>query len=172
MSEQPPTPSFADLLAEHRGLLSKVARAFAPCPADRDDVLQEIATRLWRALPGFRGESSRATFIYRVALFAALDWSARERRRSELELAADGTAREAQARREGDSDPRVDWLYARIAELSALDRALMLLLLDGFDYAAMASVLGISESNVGVRIHRVKRRLTRAAQEADPDELR
>lgn len=172
MSEAHPSPSLADWLAEHRALLSKVARAFAPCPADRDDLLQEIATRLWRALPGFRGDSARSTFVYRVALFAALDWSARERRRSERELPADETARAAESRSEGDADPRVEWLYARLAELAPLDRSLMLLQLDGLDYAAMASVLGISQGNVGVRIHRVKRRLTRAAQEADPDELR
>jgi len=171
MSEEHPSPSLADWLAEHRALLSRVARAFAPCPADHDDLLQEIATRLWRAIPGFRGDSARSTFVYRVALFAALDWSARERRRSERELPADATARAAEARRE-DADPRVEWLYARLADLPPLDRSLMLLLLDGLDYAAMASVLGISQSNVGVRIHRVKRRLTRAAQEADPDELR
>ena len=57
-------------------------------------------------------------------------------------------------------DPRLDWLYERIAELDPIDRSLALLMLDGFSYRDMSETLGISESNVGVRINRIKTRLT------------
>ena len=60
-------------------------------------------------------------------------------------------------------DPRLDWLYDQIAELNELDRSLTLLLLDGFSYSDMASLLGIGESNVGVRINRIKARLIKQA---------
>ena len=57
-------------------------------------------------------------------------------------------------------DPRLDWLYEQIRQLNELDRSLTLLLLDGFSYKEMADALGMSETNVGVRIHRIKAYLT------------
>jgi len=49
--------------------------------------------------------------------------------------------------------------------LDKIDRSIALLLLDGFSYKEMAEILGISESNVGVKIHRIKQRLTKRAEE-------
>jgi RNA polymerase sigma-70 factor (ECF subfamily) len=57
-------------------------------------------------------------------------------------------------------DSRLDWLYEQIAQLNEIDRSLTLLLLEGFSYKEMADALGISEGNVGVRIHRIKAHLT------------
>ena len=54
------------------------------------------------------------------------------------------------------SDPRLDWIYQRIAELDEGNRALALLMLDGFSYRDMAEILGLTESNVGVKINRIK----------------
>jgi RNA polymerase sigma-70 factor, ECF subfamily len=50
----------------------------------------------------------------------------------------------------------VEWLYRRIAELKDVDRSVALLLLDGFGYREIAAIVGISESNVGVKINRIK----------------
>ena len=57
-------------------------------------------------------------------------------------------------------DPRLDWIYQRIGELDEGNRALALLMLDGFSYRDMAQILGLSESNVGVKINRIKAALT------------
>ena len=63
-------------------------------------------------------------------------------------------------------DRRLDWLYEQIARLDLVDRSLTLLLLDGFSYRDMAATLGITESNVGVKINRIKNHLSQAAREA------
>jgi RNA polymerase sigma-70 factor (ECF subfamily) len=60
---------------------------------------------------------------------------------------------------------RLDWLYEQIAQLNPIDRSVCLLMLDGFSYKEIADLLGISESNVGVKIHRVKQHLVRESQE-------
>jgi RNA polymerase sigma-70 factor (ECF subfamily) len=62
-------------------------------------------------------------------------------------------------------DARVDWLYEQIAQFDPIDRSVCLLLLDGFSYKEIASLLGISESNVGVKIHRIKQHLRRISEE-------
>ena len=61
-------------------------------------------------------------------------------------------------------DERLSWLYERIAELAETDRSLCLLLLDGFSYKEMAQIVGISESNVAVKIHRIKKYLQEQSQ--------
>jgi RNA polymerase sigma-70 factor (ECF subfamily) len=53
-------------------------------------------------------------------------------------------------------DPRVEWLYQQIAQLKDVDRSVALLLLDGFSYKEIAAITGLTESNVGVKINRIK----------------
>lgn len=148
---------FDDWLHQHKGILFKIVRAYAFNAHDRDDLFQEIALQLWRSIPEFRGESKASTWIYRVALYAASAWTRREQRQpptKPLDAVAQTLTMTAQP-----SDPRVDWLYEQIAQLESIDRSICLLMLDGFNYKEMAEMLGISESNVGVKIHRIKRRL-------------
>ncbi|MFT6055352.1 MAG: RNA polymerase sigma-70 factor (ECF subfamily) [Roseivirga sp.] len=59
------------------------------------------------------------------------------------------------------ADPRLAWLYEQIAAFNPIDRSLTLLLLDGFSYKEMSKMLGITESNVGVKINRIKKELIR-----------
>jgi RNA polymerase sigma-70 factor (ECF subfamily) len=65
----------------------------------------------------------------------------------------------------------LDWLYAQIGQLDPIERSLCLLLLDGFNYKEMADLLGISESNVGVKVHRLKQHLILKSQEIDRHEV-
>ncbi|HEY4356327.1 MAG TPA: RNA polymerase sigma factor [Acidobacteriaceae bacterium] len=153
---------FAEWLAAHRGLLFKVVRAYALTPQDQEDLFQEIAVQLWRSTSAFRGESAITTWIYRVALRAAIAWTRRERRhRNSKPL---DTVESAILHVSSAYDPRVDWLYEQIRQLNEIDRSLTLLLLDGFSYKEMATMLGITETNVGVKITRIKARLTARTQ--------
>jgi RNA polymerase sigma-70 factor (ECF subfamily) len=155
---------FREWLAAHTGLLLKVARSFAEGAADVDDLLQEMLLQVWISLPNFRGQSKPTTWLYRVALNTALAWKRREhkhRRRglaitSAAEIADDAAlSEEQQAQRE-----QLEQLYAAIRALEPTKRALVLLYLDGLTYAEMAEVTGLSETNVGVRLSRIKKELT------------
>lgn len=151
---------FESWLSTYRGVLFKVVRAHAFTRHDQEDLFQEIATQVWISVPGFEGNSAPSTWIYRVALNTAISWSRKELRRPDKThvLAGVETALEF---RNSEVDPRLEWLYEQIARLSEIDRSLAVLLLDGFSYKEMADALGISETNVGVRIHRIKAYLTR-----------
>ena len=161
---------FRQWLSEHTGLLLKVVRSFAEGPADEDDLFQEILLQVWLSLPGFRDDSKPTTWLYRVALNTALAWKRGEkkhrRRQGSLsisEAAAPGVA-SAQSQR---NDEIVDQLYAAIRALPPAKRALVVLYLDGFTYREIADVVGISESNVGVSLNRIKKQLAATVKEDD-----
>jgi RNA polymerase sigma-70 factor (ECF subfamily) len=141
-------------LGTHRAILFKVARVYGAAHSDREDLFQEIALQLWHSVDSWRGDCAASTWIYRVALNTALAWRRRERRHRDGRQDMEATAGLLIAA--PDRDPRLDWIYARIAALDEGNRALALLLLDGFSYRDMAQILGLTESNVGVKINRIK----------------
>jgi RNA polymerase sigma-70 factor (ECF subfamily) len=145
---------FQSWMEAHAAILYKVARAYGATHSNREDLFQEIALQLWHSVGAWRGDCAAATWIYRVALNTALAWRRKERRhlhgRQDIEDASRLLVVPCV------HDPRLDWIYRRIAELDEANRALALLMLDGFSYREMARVLGLSESNVGVRLNRIK----------------
>jgi RNA polymerase sigma-70 factor (ECF subfamily) len=144
----------------HKGVLFKVVRAYAFTRHDQEDLFQELATQVWLSIPGFKGSSAPTTWIYRVALNTAISWSRKELRHRTRKEPLDGA--EAALEPVLDRvDPRLEWLYEQIAQLGEIDRSVALLLLDGFSYQEIATALGMNESNVGVRIHRIKAHLTK-----------
>ena len=149
---------FEGWIGAHKAILFKVARAYGSTHADREDLFQEIALQVWHSVEAFRGDAAVTTWIYRVALNTAIAWTRKQRKhgagRQELD-AASGLLAEPQVR-----DPRLEWIYQRIADLDEVNRSLALLMLDGFSYRDMSQVLGLSESNVGVKINRIKATLS------------
>jgi len=146
---------FEAWLDQHRGLLFKIVRVYAFTAMDRDDLFQEIIIQVWYSIPSFREEASVTTWLYRISLNTAVKWTRSERKHSQSEtfdseqyvLLESGIQ----------VDERLEWLYEEIYKLDEIDRSVSLLLLDGFRYKEMAAVLGITESNVGVKINRIKK---------------
>jgi RNA polymerase sigma-70 factor (ECF subfamily) len=104
-----------------------------------------------------------------VALNTALAWRRKERRhtqgREDIE-AATGLLIAPAGR-----DPRLEWIYQQIAELDEGNRALALLMLDGFSYREMSHILGLGESNVGMKINRIKAALAARLVKEEHDGL-
>jgi RNA polymerase sigma-70 factor (ECF subfamily) len=146
---------FNEWLTSHTALLFKVVRSYAPDPADRNDLFQEIIIQVWRSVPSFRQQSAVSTWLYRIALNTAIKWTRKEKRHTSesLELAQELLVEDTHA------DDRLAWLYEEIHKLDEIDRSLALLMLDDFSYKEMSAMLGISEANVGVKINRIKKRL-------------
>lgn len=160
---------FVDLIREYDGRLRRICRTYAPDGEGRNDLYQDILVQLWRALPSFGGEASPGTWMYRVALNTALDTVRRRtvRRRAASREQTALTGDEALAPDERVvRDEKIERLYAAIDRLDEVDRALILLHLDERSYRDIADVLGMSENNVGVRLHRAKKKLAEWLEEA------
>lgn len=155
---------FKQWLDEYELLILKVVRTYADLPQDRDDLFQEISLQIWSSIPGFQGNAKETTWIYRVALNTALVWRRTEKRKRRKFRAEFLNIREIfQAKDECDkafqNQNVLDQVYDSIRQLSKSESSIVLLYLDGLSYDEIADVLGISKSNVGVRLNRAKKKL-------------
>jgi RNA polymerase sigma-70 factor, ECF subfamily len=150
--------TFKAWFENHQGLVYKVARSYASTPEDLDDLFQEIMLQLWRSIPSFKGDSRESTWIYRVGLNTALGWSRKERNRSHTENKAPAfsvpTPASSLEHRE-----KLEQVYEIIHSLPHADSSVLLLHLEGLSYQEISDVLGISASHVGVKLHRVRKRI-------------
>lgn len=156
---------FADWLAPHLAMLHRTARAFAD-PADQHDLLQELTLALWKARPRFDEVEVARAFAYRVAHNAALTWRRGETRRR---LRGVTVQAELLARDAGDDPqgPLLERLYAAIRQLPPVERSLILLSLEGVGYAEIARLHGLSQTNVGARLTRIRQRVSSLVEETD-----
>jgi RNA polymerase sigma-70 factor, ECF subfamily len=155
---------FMAWIGEHGSSVIKVARAYTLTSDECQDLAQEILLQAWRSLPKFKGKASAATWFYRVALHTAMNWHRKDKpRRSmqqpllEVQVSATEEASSAEQMQQRET---VEQLYQAIHQLPKTDAALVLLYLDELSYCEMAEVLGISESNVGVKLNRAKKALS------------
>ncbi len=149
---------FENWLKQYKALLFKVVRVYTFSAGDQDDLFQEISIQMWRSIPQFKHESKVSTWLYRISINTALSWKRKEKKHSDGRRGVDEiehVLKEASI----ETDERLDWLYEEITKLNAIDKSLTLLLLDGYSYRDMSNILGITESNVGVRINRIKKHL-------------
>ena len=153
--------TFLRLLDQHGGIIRKVAAGYSRGLADRHDLEQEIALQLWKAYPRYSPDRPFSTWMYRIALNVAISFLRKNTRpgRETIPLDEIGSeiADESAARPE--TDERVAILQQLMALLDPLNRALLLLYLDDHSYSEIASILGITETNVATKLSRLKERL-------------
>ena len=118
-----------------------------------EDYYQEVLCNLWQNFEQFDGRSKRSTWIYRVALYTCISF-VRRKQPASISLSFDLSNEEDTALKE-----QVEELRAVINRLGYIDRALIMLWLDGYTYEEMAEVTGLSESNVAVKLMRAKNKI-------------
>lgn len=162
MSKQTQQERFLMLVEENRKILYKVANAYCWEAAERADLVQEMVLQLWRAFDRYDDTRRFSTWMYRVALNVAISYVRRESRRWRHRTPAGESILEGVAASESLVDQQdQQLLHEVIAGLNEMDRALVILHLDGYRYDEIGEVLGISASNAGTRLNRIKERLRR-----------
>ena len=162
------SPDFQSLLAAHRGIVLKVAATYARSPEDRADLAQDIAMQLWQAWPAYDASRAFATWMYRVALNVAISWQRRERHRRHEALDDEDTHAQLAGALDVDVEVReqLSLVQRAMASLGEVDRALLLLHLEGCSHRESAEVLGTTEGNVATRLNRIKTHLRREVADA------
>jgi RNA polymerase sigma-70 factor (ECF subfamily) len=147
--------TFQTLVDRHKKILYKICNSYCRNPVDREDLAQEIVSQLWQSFRSFDGRVQFSTWMYRVALNVAISWYRRERTRTSHILPAGERLLDVAEGAEADPDD-IRFLYQFIETLDELNKALILLYLDGHTNREIGQVLGISETNVGTKISRLK----------------
>jgi len=157
---------FQQLIEDCGGGIARLAGSYVRNQAEREDLVQEIWLAIWRALPGFRGDSSLRTFIYRIAHNRSVTQLTRRRDSEDsdvLETVADERpGPEAQLVHSRDAER----LMHAVSLLPLGMRQVLTLRFEGLSYSEISEVLGISESNVAVRLNRARERLNAKLSEA------
>ncbi len=147
---------FTHIINQHQGIIHKVCRIYRDTPEDREDLFQEILYQLWKSWPSFRGEAQASTWMYKIALSTAI---ARYRKPSVSQNTTPFTKQEYETQQQAEH-PDKEKLYRAISLLNDGDKAIITLYLDDYSYEEMAEIIGISVNYVGVKINRIKEKLS------------
>ena len=150
---------FTRLVREHKNTIYAVCYMFSKDSDEIEDLFQEILIRLWKGFGSFREEADVRTWVYRVALNCCLNADKKRRRGGErVPLSVDIDPYEGT----DDRALQTKRLYARINRLGLVDRALILLWLEGLSYEEIGAIVGISVKNVSFQLHRIKEELKKS----------
>jgi len=157
---------FLLLLKEHERALHKVCWVYTRSDHDRDDLFQEIVGQLWKSFGKYDRSRVFSTWMYRVALNVAIDFQRKQRRR--VGTSTMGDVQEtipATASDDATKQQQLHELRELLDQQNEADRALLLLYLEGHSLREIGEVLGISETNVSTRLHRLKQSLRQIVQQ-------
>ena len=161
---------FLELVDENRPKILKICRIYAWSREDQEDLYQEILFQIWRGLPNLKEDGFANTWLYRVALNASMSFVRKKvSRGADKTMACDHSQLEQFLETQPAVHPQNEQLaqlYDAIARLNDLEKALITLFLEDLSYEEIASVMGITESNVGVMLHRAKKKLSTLMKEA------
>ena len=151
---------FLYLLEKNIGMIIKISRAYAQVRQDREDLINDITFELWKSFKHFKGESKISTWIYRVALNTSMNYKRKNKNGTLLSSFNDLKEKDIGSWLSNeDNSSELEILYRCIDELSEINIAIILLYLDGNSHDEISEIMGISKTNVGMRISRIKEQI-------------
>ncbi len=146
-------------IREYHPIIFKICRVYASAD-DFDDLYQEALINIWKGLKNFKGDAKLSTWLYRVVINTALTYQRGQSRQKKKLTYIDGIASDLYPTEPAtEKEEEINRLYNAIQQLKESDRSVILLYLEEKKYGEIAEIIGISESNVGARINRIKKRL-------------
>lgn len=149
---------FVQIIQENHGIIFKISKAYCRDNEDQKDLYQDIVYQIWKSITSFRNESRISTWIYRIALntsIAHLNGYKKKGNNVQLDFSLLNIADE----RDHLMEERINILYSHIKKLNVVEKAIILLSLEGKTYEEISAITGFTPSNVGTRLSRIKEKL-------------
>jgi len=153
---KPLKEEFLEIVANYQGILHKVNRIYFRNESDREDNFQEILYQLWKSFPGLKNRSSIGSWIYAVSINTSISRIKKDSRIEYLENFSESLDTAVDTGKEISLQEDLHLLLRAIHNLNEIDKSIMLLYLEEKSYDEISEILGITKSNVGVRINRAK----------------
>lgn len=150
--------AFINLINTHRGIIYKVCNLYLNDSEEKKDLFQEIVLQLWRSFPNFKNESLGSTWMYRVALNTAISNFRKESRKPEKRAISTDEFQIPDISYEDESE-NLTLLKQAIAQLTQIEKAIVMLYFDEKTYEEISEIAGITKTNVGVKLNRIKVKL-------------
>ena len=149
---------FVKLIQENQAMIIKITRVYADDLQEQEDLYQEIVFQTWKSFEQFRNASKPSTWLYRVGMNTAItNLSKRKKRIPTVTLT--GLKIEYEDQDHSEKEVKIKELYWAIRKLDLIDRSIVFLYLEGKHHEEIAEIVGISKSNVGTRMSRIKEKL-------------
>jgi len=150
---------FQKIIQENKGILYKVANAYCRNEDDRQDLIQEMMIGIWKSINRYDGQFKMSTWIYRISLNVAISFYRKQSARANVYTVLNEQTAQIAIEDLGDDEVKLKLLEQFISELREIDKALMILYLEDKGHAEIAAILGMSVSNVGTKITRIRGKL-------------
>jgi RNA polymerase sigma-70 factor (ECF subfamily) len=152
---------FIQLLNQNQKIIHKVCNLYLNWQEDKEDLFQEITLQAWKAFSQFRGEAKFSTWLYRVALNTAITFFRKDKKNAFIATVAEIPELSNQSDRDLIED-KTKAMYKAIADLSKIDKAIVMLYLEDYSYAEISEIIGITANNIAVKMNRIKVKLREA----------
>lgn len=162
MSNRKKEQRFQELLTENKEMIYRLCYAYLYNKDDVEDLFQEIMINIWNNLDKFRNEAKISTWIYRIAVNSALMHNKKSQKHRSIYSNIDSEIGKTildDSEEMKEKEHRIEELRKAISQLKKQDRLIISLVLEGVKYEEIAEIMGMTMSNVGVRINRIKSNL-------------
>lgn len=150
--------TFESLHNQYFSMVLHLCRGFMK--GDRElahDLAQDVFINVWNALPGYRAEASYKTWIYRITVNTCLLQIRKDKNKIKVPLETATHIIETDIATDTQENENI--LYRAIGQLDEVDRLMIMMVLDEIEYEEIARIMGITENNLRVKIHRIKTKL-------------
>ncbi|MEQ8573315.1 MAG: sigma-70 family RNA polymerase sigma factor, partial [Fulvivirga sp.] len=143
----------------------KICRLYCDDEEHRKDLLQEILVQLWNSFSSFRGDSKFSSWMYSVALNVAIqDFRKEKKRKLILFESYEFKASEPDHSTSAENE-QLKAMYQAIAKLDKVEKAIILLYLEGSSYEEIAEIIGITQNYVRVKMNRIKQKISKTVNQ-------
>lgn len=155
---------FEKIIDENKERISRICRYYANCDEDSKDMYQEVLINIWNSLDSYRGDAAIGTWIYRIAINTSLSQIGKSSKQLKFRVDLDmqhlgNLIDDDEAGKKELFEKRFEALQTEINQLSIIDKTLITLMLENLSSKEIANVIGLTEPNVRVKIHRIKESL-------------
>lgn len=159
MHSQIQEKKFEEIVEIHKDQVYRMCWGFAKNAFDVDDIFQEVMINIWKGLEKFEEKASLSTWIYRITVNTCLLWKKRKSKKIESQGFEKQNIEKQAYRNEETNDEKIVAMKAAIQQLKKIDKTLILLLLEGCTYQEISEITGLSATNVGAKINRIKSKI-------------
>ena len=155
---------FNTIVSDNGERIRNICRYYNSNAEDQKDMYQEVLVNIWKSLDSFRGDSAMSTWVYRVAVNTSLTFTGKAFRHMKLMVNSETTnlnsiLDDENLKQKLAEEKLLERMQLELNQLSVIDKALISLMLEGLSMKEIAEVIGITEPNVKVKIHRIKSQL-------------